>query len=675
MDSTTQHTNHLIHETSPYLLQHAHNPVDWYPWGEEALEKAKNENKVILVSIGYSACHWCHVMERESFEDAEVAKIMNEHFVCIKVDREERPDIDQIYMDAVQLMTQRGGWPLNCFATPEGKPFFGGTYFPKSQWMNVLERVHNEYKNNREKVDDFANRLTQGVQSSGLIELNTAPPAFELSQLSTTMEDWVTDFDTKDGGPNRAPKFPLPNNYLFLLRYAHLNNNEEVMEQVRLTLDKMARGGIYDQIGGGFARYSTDIEWKVPHFEKMLYDNAQLVSLYSEAWQATKDPEYKRVVYETLAFIERELRGQNGEFYSALDADSEGEEGKFYIWTKEELKASLGIEDYNFTKEYYNINLKGLWEHGNYILLRDTDDESFAKAQSIDPERLEKRRKSVNERLMEVRSKRIRPGLDDKSLTSWNALMLKGYVDAYLAFGDQHFLDVALKNADFILKYQLRNDGGLYHNHKAGKSTINGYLEDYCFTIEAFIALYQATLDEKWLNRSKELLDYTIEHFLNADNGMFYFTSDLDNPLVARKMEVYDNVIPASNSSMAKGLFYLGHYFDRENYLKMADNMLNNVVPGMGRYPSGHSNWSQLMLHRTLPFYEVAISGKEAVTKREELTQNFLPNTLLIGSEADSKLPLLENKYVKGETMIYVCLDKVCQLPVSEVAEALKQIH
>lgn len=361
MTDKHEHRNALINESSPYLLQHAHNPVNWYPWGEEALQKAADENKLIIISIGYSACHWCHMMERESFEDTAVAKVMNDNFVCIKVDREERPDIDQVYMDAVQLMTGRGGWPLNCIALPDGKPFFGGTYFKKDQWVSVLERVVNEFNTNAEEVYEFADRLTSGVQQNELIALNGEAAAFEKSTLQTTLENWEAQFDKVEGGPNRAPKFPLPNNYLFLMRYASLFNDSEVDAHVELTLDKMARGGIYDQLGGGFARYSTDERWKVPHFEKMLYDNAQLVGLYSEAFTRYGKEDYAQVVRESLAFIERELSDKSGAFYSALDADSEGEEGMYYIWTKEELKSLLG-EDFPLFADYFNVNSSGIWE-------------------------------------------------------------------------------------------------------------------------------------------------------------------------------------------------------------------------------------------------------------------------------------------------------------------------
>jgi uncharacterized protein YyaL (SSP411 family) len=673
MDSTHQHTNHLINETSPYLLQHAHNPVEWYPWGEEALKKAKDENKLLLISIGYSACHWCHVMEHESFEDTVVAKIMNENFVCIKVDREERPDIDQIYMSAVQLMNQRGGWPLNCFATSDGKPFYGGTYFPKDSWMKILEQLNKEYTNNPQKVIDFANKLTQGVQQSELISVNPNPSNFDMEVLDVMVQNWKPRFDTKEGGPNKAPKFPIPNNYQFLLRYYHATKDKEVLDHVLLTLDKMAQGGIYDQIGGGFARYSTDILWKVPHFEKMLYDNAQLVSLYSEAYQLTKKELYKTVVYETIEFVERELMDKSGAFYSALDADSEDEEGKFYVWTKDELKVLLK-DDFELFSKYYNINTKGFWEHGNYILLKDKSDADFIAKENITHEALNRKTKTWKALLLKERENRIRPGLDNKSLTSWNALMLKSLTDAYQVFNDDKFLTLAQKNAAFIVSKQLKAEGQLLHNYKNGTSNINGFLEDYCFTIEAFLGMYQITFDEEWLHKSNKLAKYATKHFYDEASGMFYFTSDDDKGLIARKMELTDNVIPASNSSMAKALFQLGHYFDNNDYNKKAETMLNTIQSQIGNYGAGYSNWGQLMLNNTQPYYEIAICGKDCQKKKQELNKTYLPNKLLLGSNKESILPLLEGKMVTGETRIYVCVNKACQMPTTSIEDALKQI-
>ena len=674
-DMTEEHkyTNSLVNETSPYLLQHAHNPVDWHPWNEETLAKAKKEDKLLLISIGYSACHWCHVMEHESFEDSIVAKIMNDNFICIKVDREERPDVDQIYMTAVQLMNNRGGWPLNCIALPNGQPFWGGTYFRKDDWKKQILQMANIYKTDKNRVIEFAGRLTKGIQQTENIVENTDEIDFKWKDLDNMVSPWSEKFDNTEGGTNGAPKFPMPNAYNFLLKYGHLSNNPEVSEHVELTLDKMAFGGIYDQIGGGFARYSVDKYWKAPHFEKMLYDNGQLVSLYSEAYLKHQKPLYKEVVFETLEFIERELMAENGAFYSALDADSEGEEGKFYVWNEQELK-SLIIDDFSIFKDYYNINRKGLWEHGNYILLRKESKERIAKKHTISISDLESKIENWKKILMEERDKRIRPGLDDKSLTSWNSLMLKGYIDAYMTFGVKHHLDIALKNGNFIVNTQMSEDGKLLHSYKEGRSTINAYLEDYSITISAFIRLYEATFDTKWLTYSEKLTEYAIAHFYDTQSGMFFFTSDLDPELVARKMEINDNVIPASNSVMANSLFDLGTILGKDNYKEMSIKMLNNVKPEMDSYASGYANYATLMLKQVSPYYEIAIVGEDAHDKTMEMNTRYNPNTLFIGSFKESNLELLEGKYVEGTTMIYVCENKVCQLPTTEIKEALKQI-
>ena len=674
-DMTEEHkyTNSLVNETSPYLLQHAHNPVNWHPWNEETLAKAKKEDKLLLISIGYSACHWCHVMEHESFEDSAVAKVMNDNFICIKVDREERPDVDQIYMTAVQLMNNRGGWPLNCIALPNGQPFWGGTYFRKDDWKKQILQMANIYKTDKNRVIEFAGRLTKGIQQTENIVENTDEIDFKWKDLDNMVSPWSEKFDNTEGGTNGAPKFPMPNAYNFLLKYGHLSNNPEVSEHVELTLDKMAFGGIYDQIGGGFARYSVDKYWKAPHFEKMLYDNGQLVSLYSEAYLKHQKPLYKEVVFETLEFIERELMAENGAFYSALDADSEGEEGKFYVWNEQELK-SLIIEDFSIFKDYYNINGKGLWEHGNYILLRKESKERIAKKHTISISDLESKIKNWKKVLMGARDKRIRPGLDDKSLTSWNSLMLKGYIDAYMTFGVKHHLDIALKNGNFIVNTQMSEDGKLLHSYKDGRSTINAYLEDYSLTISAFIRLYEATFDTKWLTYSEKLTEYAIAHFYDTKSGMFFFTSDLDPELVARKMEINDNVIPASNSVMSNSLFDLGTILGKDNYKEMSIKMLNNVKPDMDSYASGYANYATLMLKQVSPYYEIAIVGEDAHDKTMEMNTRYNPNTLFIGSFKESNLELLEGKYVEGTTMIYVCENKVCQLPTTEIKQALKQI-
>lgn len=673
-----QYTNDLINETSPYLLQHAHNPVNWNPWNSKTLELAKSNNKLLLISVGYAACHWCHVMEHESFEDTLVAKIMNEHFINVKVDREERPDIDQVYMNAVQLMTGSGGWPMNVIALPDGRPFWGGTYFRKEQWMDALNQIAKLFEENPNKIYEFTDKLEQGIKSMDMIILNTNKPVFETKFIEEAVKKWTTQFDYKDGGMNRAPKFMMPINYHFLLRYAYQNNDKELQNYVNLTLTKMAYGGVFDQIGGGFSRYSVDTKWHVPHFEKMLYDNGQLVSLYSDAYLITKNDIYKDIVTQTLEYIKRDMTIPNGAFYSSLDADSnniEGklEEGSYYVWQKEALKNILK-EDYQMFSDYYNVNDFGFWEHNNYVLIRKEDDVEFIKKYQIDKEQLILKKKNWKAILLEERDKRAKPRLDDKTLTSWNALMLKGYVDAYRVFGDKNYLDAAEKNASFIINNQLREDGGLNHNYKKNKSTINGYLEDYATVIDAFITLYENTLNETWLVTARNLANYTFDHFFDETHHMFYFTSNQDDALVSRNMEYRDNVIPASNSIMAKNLFKLSHYFDNDHFRKTAVIMLNNVIPEIQDYASGYSNWLDLMLNYTNPFYEVAIVGNEASGKISELNKNYIPNKIIAGSISENNLPLLANRYLPDQTLIYVCIDNACKLPVSKVDDAIKLI-
>lgn len=672
-DSTSHaHTNRLAQETSPYLLQHAHNPVDWYPWGEEAFAKARAENKLVLVSVGYSSCHWCHVMEHESFENDSVAALMNRDFVCIKVDREERPDVDQVYMTAVQLMTGRGGWPLNCFTLPDGRPMYGGTYFPREQWMQLLSDLSETWKREPDRVLGYAEQLTQGIKSADLVTLNEDAAPVTRKDLEGMVSAWKPTFDNKLGGPDRAPKFPMPNNYQFLMQQAWLGKDDQVRDHVELTLDKMALGGIFDQVGGGFARYSTDVLWKAPHFEKMLYDNAQLVSLYAQAYQAYGKPLYKEVVENTLDWVAREMTSPEGAFYSALDADSEGEEGLFYTWTRDELQEVLG-PDMDLATKYYNVNAKGLWEHGRYILLRDMDDEAFARKEGLTSDALKAQVERVNAKLLERRAQRVRPGLDDKALTSWNAMMVTGYCDAYRTFREPRYLEAARRNMDLVLKKCRKGDGGLWHTYKEGKAGINGYLEDYSFLCEALLDLYQVTFEERYLHTANELVDHAIKHFSDSTSGMFHFTSDQDPPLITRNIEVNDNVTPASNSSMAKALFTVGHLLERPELLARVDRMVGHIKTGLQEYPSGRSNWGQLIQRMVYPYYEVVITGPEAQQRRAEFGKYYLPNRLFLGSTVESDLPLLEDRMLEGTT-IFVCERKVCQLPVTTVTEALKQM-
>ncbi|MDY6933158.1 MAG: thioredoxin domain-containing protein [Spirochaetota bacterium] len=668
-----KYTNNLIHETSPYLLQHAHNPVDWYPWGEEALDKAQNENKLIIVSIGYAACHWCHVMEQESFEDEKVAQLMNDNFVAIKVDREERPDIDQVYMNAVLLITGSGGWPLNCIALPDGRPIYGGTYFPKSQWIEMLKHVSNFVMENPNRAEHQAQLLTQGVQSSEMIYENTEKPEFTLNELNRIFTIWENNIDYTNGGQKGAPKFPLPIGYQFLLHYYYLTGNADALQSVTTTLNKMADGGIYDQIGGGFARYSTDSYWKVPHFEKMLYDNAQLVSLYSAGYQLTKDSKYKLIVSETLNFIQRELTSQEGGFYSSLDADSEGEEGKYYLWTKSELLKTLGNEA-DVIIDYYSVTENGNWLREQNILFKTLSDKQIADKYKITEDELTKRVLEAKQILLRERVKRVQPGLDNKIITSWNALMLKAYVDAYRIFDYKEYLDAALKNAEFLNTNIITPENRLYRCYNNGRASINAFIDDYSFTIDAFISLYQATFDEKWLLKALQLTDYSIAHFYDNNSGMFFYTSDIDPALIARKIDVTDNVIPSANSQMGKNLFILGQYFYNDDYIHHSKRMINNVKKNAFNGGAYYANWDILMTWFADDPYEVSILGVECDAMRKDFDKHYLPNTFLSGGIGEGTLPLLDNRLIEGQTTIYICQNRVCRFPVTDVNEALKQI-
>jgi len=678
IEKTHKYTNELINETSPYLLQHAHNPVDWKSWNPKTLQQAKKENKLIIISIGYSACHWCHVMEEESFKNDSVASIMNDNFISIKIDKEERPDINQIYLNAVELMTGSGGWPLNCIALPDGRPIFGGTYFTKEEWKKALNDIKSVYKKNPEKVLDYAEKLTEGIKKSELITLNKEKTLFKIAALNTYVENWNSYLDFNNGGQQTNTKFPLPNDLSFQLRHSIQNKDENLKKYTYTTLKKMAYGGIYDQIGGGFSRYAVDEKWHIPHFEKMLYDNAQLVSLYSEAYLATKDKLYKNIVLETLNFVKRELTDINGAFYSSLDADSfnennELEEGAFYSWTKSELQ-NIITKDYSLFEAYYNINDFGKWEENNYVLIRNVSNANFASTHNISIEALESKIKLWKKNLFNARQKRNAPRLDDKILTSWNASMLKGYVDAYRVFGDPSYLETAKKNATFLINKQLKTNGVLNHNYKDGKSSINGYLEDYASLIEALISLYQVTFNEVWLEKAKELTDYTNLHFKDETTQMFYFTSDTDDDLIARKIQIIDNVIPSSNSIMAHNLFKLGHYYADSEYSKQAKQMLTNIVPKIDDSPSAYSNWLSLITNYSNPYYEVAISGTNALEKTKEINSYYLPNILIAGALKESQLPLMKNRYVDNATYIYVCVNGTCKLPLTDIKKTIQLI-
>jgi len=680
---SSQSSNHLIHESSPYLLQHAHNPVDWYPWSEESLLKAKDEDKPIIVSIGYSACHWCHVMERESFEDAKVAELMNQHFINIKVDREERPDVDQIYMEAVQTMGLQGGWPLNVFLTPDQKPFYGGTYYPKANWLQILRNVALAYEKQREQVIEAADKFAEGLQASEILRYNIADaqskrsPAAIQRELQEVFHKFSERFDSEKGGLNKAPKFPMPSQWLFLLRYHFLTEDEQALNQALLTLDRMAEGGIYDQIGGGFARYSVDADWFAPHFEKMLYDNGQLLSLYAEAFSLTKSDLYRQVLTDSVTFIERELTSAEGGFYSALDADSEGEEGKYYVWSYGELQQVLG-DTTDMLTDYFSATAEGNWENGNNILHLNLPEGEFARKYDLSLPDFSEVINKAKQDLREQRAQRERPGLDNKIIAGWNGLMLRGLVDTYTALGEKAILTLAQQNANFLQNSLIEVEGevaSIAHTYAPGECKIEGFLDDYAFVADGLIALYQIDFKEKWLHLADQLVQYAVKHFYDQKEQYFFYTSS-SSELIARKKELFDNVIPSSNSAMACDLHKLGVLLENTDYIELAQGMLSRMLPLVKQYPSDTSNWAVLATEMALPMAEVAIIGTDYQEVALELVQHYHPNKVVMGTEAHSDLPLLrERRTEDNQTTLYVCYNKTCQLPVHDVSDALDQLE
>jgi uncharacterized protein len=661
--------NRLAHASSPYLKQHANNPVDWYEWGDEALTKAREENKPLLISIGYAACHWCHVMAHESFEDESIAEFMNAHFVCIKIDREERPDIDRIYMEAAQLLSGRGGWPLNAFALPDGRPFYAGTYFPSDQWSDVMSQLSSLYMSDYTRILKAAEGLTDGIRHDTFSETPDSTP-LDQTDYQASYENHIGRIDFKLGGYTGAPKFMMPTGLEFLLQYYYHTGDIRALNGVVITLDEMAKGGIYDQIGGGFARYSTDEFWLVPHFEKMLYDNAQLITLYSHAYQITKKPRYAEVVAQTIAFAERELMHPNGGFYASIDADSEHEEGKFYVWTRQELLSVLDPKTADLILDFYQIRTNGNWESGKNILHYKIDKERFAADHKLSISEFNQLLNSVNEILLENRNLRIRPGTDDKILTSWNALMLSGYVNAYKTFGVNSYLDRAVRLAKFLESNMLSDSGTLFRVFKDGRVTIDAFLDDYALLADALLSLYEVTFDIHWLSLSKILTEYVWNHFQDSKHHLFFYTSDQSEQLIARKHETSDNVIPASNSVMAHVLFKLGMLSENNDYSEMAVQMSLNFRGEVIQHGAYYANWAMLIGRLAFPTYEVAVLGDHAAAMAHKMQFNYLPTSIFAGGISEN-LPLLKQRLVKNCTLIYLCKDKVCNLPVSSAADAL----
>ncbi len=673
-----EYTNALINETSPYLLQHAHNPVDWHPWNEASLNKAKEEDKLILISIGYAACHWCHVMEHESFEDTTVANKMNAYFLNIKVDREERPDVDAIYMNACQLASGGNcGWPLNVFALPDGRPVWAGTYFPKKNWIEILEYFNKVKKDSPEKLEDYAAKLLEGIQALDNITSTDSELKLDIEAADLAMTSLVDMMDPKWGGRIGAPKFPVPVNQELLLQSYYYTGNEAALDRLNTTLTNIAWGGIYDHLGGGFARYATDEAWRIPHFEKMLYDNAQLLSLYAKAFAITKNELYQQRIEETIAFLEKDLMSAEGGFFSSLDADSEGEEGKYYVWTKAEMQAIIGNSEMaTHFLDFYQIKEKGNWEESKNILYQLRPLRAYAEQNNLAIEALEKGFKTFKSQLLVERKKRVAPPLDDKILTAWNALMISGLTDAYRYLGDQHYLDLAIQNANFIREKLQKEDGRLLRTHKDGTSKINAFLDDYAFLAQAFIDLYEVSFDETWLSAAQQLIDYAIMHFYEENKSIFYYTSDLDPPLITRKVELVDNVIPGSNSAMAKVLFDLSLLLYNKDYQAIAEGMLVQMQDQLleENTASYYANWWQLYLSMSKPPFEIAIVGEAYQDLKTSFQKQYLPNALFLGGQSEGSLALLQNKLQEGSTYIYVCKDKLCKLPVQKVADALQQM-
>jgi uncharacterized protein len=674
--------NRLQGETSPYLLQHAHNPVDWYPWGEEALQKAQQESKPILVSIGYAACHWCHVMERESFEDPDTARFMNDHFVNIKIDREERPDLDHIYMDAVQAITGSGGWPLNVFLTSEGRPFYGGTYFPprplynRPSWKELLAGIAQSFREKKEEIEQQAGNLTHHVATAGMFGIGSAEktsgatdPAtdpFNPETLRLIRAQLLATADKEEGGFGGAPKFPQTFSIRYLLHYHYFTRDAEALQQARLSLDKMVRGGIYDQLGGGFARYSTDNEWLAPHFEKMLYDNALLVIALCEAWQLTGDPLYQEAIEGTMAFIDRELSNGQGAFYAALDADSEGIEGKYYVWDKTEIEEVLG-EDAALFCHYYGVTARGNWEGKNILTRPEIPD--------LGPDE-QQRLGAARQRLLEHRSRRIPPALDDKILLGWNALMNMACSKAYAAVGNERWRQWAIDNMNF-LRTRMKGAGihFYYHSYK-GAARIPAFLDDYAFLIAALLELQEITGDTAWLEEARDILVQVIAHFGEEESGFFYFTHEGQTDLIVRKKEIYDGAIPSGNSMMAFNLLYLSIIYDQPDWGERARRMAAALSRPVTAYPGSFGIWATLYQAITYTIPEIVLTARQPDLTRKEFLSQLIPYRVFQSTQEDNThFPLLRNKPSGDSPQLFLCKNYSCQLPVNEVTTLIRLLE
>ena len=677
-----KHTNRLAHETSPYLLQHAHNPVDWFPWGEEALKRAKEENKPILVSIGYSACHWCHVMERESFENEDTAELMNENFINIKIDREERPDLDHIYMDAVQAMSGSGGWPLNVFLTPDKKPFYGGTYFPpekaynRPSWKDVLSGVIHAFKEKRNEIESQAETLTAHMEQSNQFGFGGAAnieETFSRDRKDTIYKNLLLSADKVWGGFGRAPKFPQTGSIQYLLRYYHYFRDEEALQQACLSLDKMIYGGIYDQAGGGFARYSTDNEWLVPHFEKMLYDNALLVMVMAEAYQVTGKEVYKRTIEQTLGFIEREMISPEGGFYAALDADSEGVEGKYYVWGKQEVESILGGEAALFC-DYYGVTEKGNWE-GKNILNVSVEPGTFSSKMGVSEALLLEKIGKAVDKLLAERNKRVTPGLDNKLLIGWNALMNTAFSKAFIATGEERYRQRAISNMEFMLT-RMVNGLEIKHIYKEGNIKQWAFLDDYAYFIQALIHLQEITGNAGYLLKAKGLLESVLTGFEEEGTGFLFFTRKDQRDVIIRKKEVYDGATPSGNSVMTGNLLYLSVVFDKKEWKERAVKLAGELGNAIVKYPTSFSNWANLVLLMEMGSKEVVVTGSNFNSIHFDILHNFMPERILqLSSVPHDGFPLLEGKQFLNPHLVYFCENYTCKPPVATLSEFVQQLE
>jgi uncharacterized protein YyaL (SSP411 family) len=686
MDSSEKHTNRLIDETSPYLQQHAHNPVDWYAWSDEAFEKAKAEDKPLLVSIGYSACHWCHVMEHESFEDEATARIMNDNFVNIKVDMEERPDVDQIYMTFVQLTTGRGGWPMNVFITPDKLPFFGGTYFPPNprygmpSWQQILTSIAEAWRERRDELMRSATDILGELRRAGISQF--ASEALSTDLLDTAYQSFVRSFDRTNGGFGGSPKFPPSMSLDFLLRNWKRTGDESALEMVALTARKMAEGGMYDQLGGGFHRYSVDAVWLVPHFEKMLYDNAQLIRLYLHLFQifaakpgAEHDAEFfKRVAIQTLEYVKREMLDDSGGFYSSQDADSEGEEGKFFVWDPEEVASVLGDDDARIFNFYYDVSDAGNFEGKNILHVSYTN-EAAARALHVELDELESVLERGRKKLFEHRESRIKPFRDEKILTGWNGLMLAAFADAAAILGNEDYLSVARRNADFLLS-ELQNNGRLLRTWKDGRAKLNGYIEDYANLADGLIQTFQASGDLRYLEEARRLADLMITEFWDEENGGFFFTSNDHEELIVRNKDFYDNATPSGNSAAADVLLRLSKFYGEEKYERFASTVLRLAATQLKRYPQGFGRTLAAMEFHNARVKEIVVLGERGNELESVVANTFLPNAIIaFVSEALSGLPLTADKQMSGDSpTAFVCENFVCQRPVTDSESLMKSL-